>query len=403
MSPSDRFVCVVATVSIAAGLASCSSTQTQDARAPSSTVTSAIKAADTNDYANGDHWLCLPGRTDACSVNLDASVFKPAGTPVGREDFRANSDAPIDCFYVYPTISNDPTPNSDMIAGNEERRAVEHQLARFGSECKLYAPIYRQVTIKGLMSESSSKPMATDPQLAYQDVLNSWNYYLQYYNKGRGVVLIGHSQGSRRLAELLKQQIEGKPVQQQLVSAVLPGYNVFVPNGRDTGGTFSQLRLCRSTNQTGCVISYVSFRENLPPPANTRYGKATDGNTVACTNPAALTGGRAVLRSYLSVKSNLLGQPIDKTRFAGLAQKADAPYISPEAIASAECVQRDNTSYLSIRINPAYTTSGIDIPGDLYYGDRLLQDWGLHLVDIDLAQGTLVEVVHQQAKAWMAK
>jgi hypothetical protein len=403
MRPLDRFVCVVTTISTAAVLASCGSIQTQDARAPSTTTTSAIKAADTNDYANGDNWLCLPGRTDACSVNLDANLFKPAGTPAGRERFRANPDAPIDCFFVYPTISNDPTPNSDMIAGNEERRAAEHQFARFGSECKLYAPVYRQVTIKGLMSEGSSKPMATDPQLAYQDVLDSWNYYLQHYNKGRGVVLIGHSQGSRRLAELLKQQIEGKPVQKQLVSAFLPGYNVIVPNGRDTGGTFSQLRLCQSTSQTGCVISYVSFRESLPPPANTRYGKATDGNTVACTNPAALAGGRAVLRSYLSVKANLLGQPIDKTRFVGLAQKTDVPYVSPEAIASAECVQRDNMSYLSVRVNPAYTAAGIDIPGDLYFGDRLLQDWGLHLVDIDLAQGTLVEVVHQQAKAWMAK
>ena len=110
-----------------------------------------------------------------------------------------------------------------------------------------------------------------------------------------------------------------------------------------------------------------------------------------------------MLRSYLSVKSNLLGQPIDKTRFAGLTQKTDAPYVSPEALARAECIQRDNMSYLSISVNPAYTAAGIDIPGDLYYGDRLLQDWGLHLVDIDLAQGTLVEIVHQQAKAWKAK
>ncbi|MFL6715019.1 MAG: DUF3089 domain-containing protein, partial [Burkholderiaceae bacterium] len=234
-------------------------------------------------------------------------------------------------------------------------------------------------------------------------VLDSWNYYWEHYNKGRGVVLIGHSQGSRRLAELLKQQIEGKAAQKQLVSAILPGYNVIVPTGRDIGGTFNALSLCRSANQTGCVVAYVSFRENLPPPANTRYGKAADGNAVACTNPAALAGGRGVLRSYLSVKANLLGQPTDKTRFAWLAQKTDAPYVSPEAIASAECVQRGNMSFLSITVNPVYAAAGIDIPGDLYYGDRLLQDWGLHLIDIDLAQGTLVEMVHQQAKAWMAK
>jgi hypothetical protein len=58
---------------------------------------------------------------------------------------------------------------------------------------------------------------------------------------------------------------------------------------------------------------------------------------------------------------------------------------------------------LSIRVNPAYTAAGIDIAGDFFYGDRLLQEWGLHLVDIDLAQGNLVEIVRQQAKVWTAK
>jgi hypothetical protein len=384
-------------------LAGCSSAPTEAGRSTAAATSPAITAAKGNDYADGDNWLCLPGRKDACSIDLDASLFKPAGMPAGREHFRANADAPVDCFYVYPTISNDPTPNSDMIAGDEERRAAGHQLARFGSECKLYAPVYRQVTIQGLRSRLSGKPMAIDQQLAYRDVLDAWNYYLQHHNKGRGVVLIGHSQGSRMLSELLKQQIEGKPVQKQLVSALLPGFNVIVPKGRDVGGTFSQLPLCRSAGQTGCVISYVSFRENLPPPANSLFGRATEGNTVACTNPAALAGGRGVLRSYLPVTTNLVGQAHDKTRFAVLARKADAPFATPEAIASAECVQRDNASYLSVSINPAYATAGIDIAGDLFYGDRLLQEWGLHLVDVDLAQGNLLGIVHQQAQAWKAK
>jgi hypothetical protein len=403
MKHPSRFFGLLAALSAITVLASCSSAPTQATRTTSTSATPATTAANSNDYANGDHWLCLPGRKDACSVDLDVSLFKPAGIPAGRESFRVNSEAPVDCFYVYPTISNDPTPNSDMIAGDEERRAVANQLARFGSECRLYAPMYRQVTIPGLLSRLSGKPMATDQQLAYRDVLDAWNYYLQHHNKGRGVVLIGHSQGARMLSELLGKQIEGKPVQKQLVSALLLGSNVIVPKGRDVGGTFSQVPLCRSAGQTGCVVAYVSFRENLPPPANSLFGKATDGNTVACTNPAALAGGSGVLRSYLSAKTNLIGQPHGKTRFAGLAQKADAPFVNPESIASAECVQRDNASYLSIRVNPAYTAAGIDIAGDFFYGDRLLQEWGLHLVDVDLAQGNLVEIVRQQTKAWTAK
>jgi hypothetical protein len=201
------------------------------------------------------------------------------------------------------------------------------------------------------------------------------------------------------LSELLRQQIDGKPVQKQLVSALLIGANITVPKGKDVGGTFNQIPLCRSASQTGCVISYVSFRDRLPPPANSLFGRVADGNQAACTNPAALAGGRGVLRSYLPVKSNLTGQPHDRTGFSSLAQKADAPFASPEAIASAECVERDNASYLRVSIDPAYTSAGVDIAGDMLFGDRLLQEWGLHLVDIELAQGNLIEIVRQQAQA----
>lgn len=367
--------------------------------APTTPSAAAAASADTP-YAKNDSWLCLPGRDDACAGGLDAALFRPGGLPAGREVFRADAAAPIDCFYVYPTISNDPTANSDMNAGPEERRAAAYQFARFASVCRPFAPVYRQVTVQGLRSRLSGQPMAIDPQLAYRDVLDAWNHYMKHHNQGRGVVLIGHSQGARVLSELVRQQIEGKPAEKQLVSALLIGTNITVAPGKDTGGTFSRLPLCRAASQTGCVIAYVSFRDDMPPPANSLFGRVADGNTVACTNPAALAGGRGVLRSYLPVKSNLMGQPHDKTRFMPLAQKAEAQFASPEAIASAECVQRDNASYLSVGIHPAYTAAGIDVAGDLFHGERMLREWGLHLVDVDLAQGNLVDIVRQQAQAW---
>ncbi|HEY8605639.1 MAG TPA: DUF3089 domain-containing protein [Noviherbaspirillum sp.] len=404
-----RTASLLAAITAAAILAACGTAPVGKAGSPADAASAAganaTRAASAaapggNDYANGDNWLCLPGRTDACAVDLTAALFKPGGVPAGREPGRANPAAPVDCFYVYPTISNDPGANSDMLAGPEERRTVEHQLARFGSECRLFAPVYRQVTIQGLRSRLTGTPMAIDPQLAYRDVLDAWNHYLKHHNQGRGVVLIGHSQGARILSELVRQQVEGRPVQKQLVSALLIGTNITVPQGRDSGGTFRELPLCRSASQTGCVIAYVSFRDNLPPPARSLFGRSSDANVVACTNPAALAGGRGVLRSYLPVRTNLTGQPHDKTRWAALARNADAPFASPEAIASAECLQRDNASWLNVSVNPAYTGAGIDIAGDLMFGDRMLQEWGLHLVDVELAQGSLVEIVRQQAQAY---
>ena len=94
-------------------------------------------------------WLCRPGRQDACSVDLTTTIVQADGS-FTREEWTGDPNAPIDCFYVYPTVSTDPTPLSDMIADPAELNVIRQQFARFGSVCRLYAPLYRQVTLAGL-------------------------------------------------------------------------------------------------------------------------------------------------------------------------------------------------------------------------------------------------------------
>src|SRR5579864_7353756 len=93
--------------------------------------------------------------------------------------------------------------------------------------------------------------------LGTEDVRDAWRYYLEHDNKGRGFVLIGHLQGSFVLAELIRQEIDGKPVQSRLVSAMLLGTTVAVPRGKDVGGSFEHIPLSHSAVATGCVITYA--------------------------------------------------------------------------------------------------------------------------------------------------
>src|SRR5689334_21064964 len=101
------------------------------------------------DYSKDETWLCRPGRKASCALDLSTTVVAADGklTP---ETVKANPQAPIDCFYVYPTVSRDTTPNSDMNPGPEEHSVIRAQFARFGSQCKLYAPLYRQITLTAL-------------------------------------------------------------------------------------------------------------------------------------------------------------------------------------------------------------------------------------------------------------
>ncbi|MFM8377269.1 MAG: DUF3089 domain-containing protein, partial [Phenylobacterium sp.] len=98
------------------------------------------------DYARGENWLCLPGRKDACASDNTATIIRADGR-LERETWAADPRAPVDCFYVYPTVSNDNAILSDMTANDEERRVVEQQLARFASKCRVFAPLYRQFTL----------------------------------------------------------------------------------------------------------------------------------------------------------------------------------------------------------------------------------------------------------------
>lgn len=356
-----------------------------------------------NDYAKPENWLCRPDRQDACAADLSTTVVAADGK-LTREDFTADSKKQIDCFYVYPTVSRDTAGNSDMNAGPEEISVIHHQFARFASQCRVYAPLYRQITLPALRAMISGKPLPVDRNLGYNDVADAWNYYLKNDNQGRGIVLIGHSQGSSMLTQLIAREIDGQPIQSQIVSALLLGWNIAVPKDQDVGGSFKHLPLCHTATQTGCVITFASFRSTVPPPQNSRFGKVQGENMVAaCTNPAALGGGRAELHSYLGSAGRSNDSALEPAPWVTPPQKIDTPFVSTPGLLSAECVSNEHGSYLEVTVNAdANDPRADDISGDVVAAGKVQADWGLHLIDANLAMGDLIDVVDQQAKAYLA-
>ena len=361
-------------------------------------------ASTRNDYSDGKTWLCRPGRQDACAVDLNTTVVAANGK-MKVEKWSANPKAAIDCFYVYPTVSNDQTPNSDMNAGPEELSVIRAQFARFGSECRVFAPLYRQVTLTALRAGIAGRPMTVDRALGYNDVLDAWKYYLEHDNQGRGVVLIGHSQGSGVLTQLIRNEIDGKPVQERLISALLLGTSLPVPKGKDAGGAFKQIPVCRSASQTGCVIAYASFRSSVPPPANSRFGRVREeGMSAVCANPASLGGGGGALHAYLSSAGRGLGSSAEPRPWVTPAQPISTPFVSVPGLLTAECVSNEKGSYLAVTVHgdPADPRTD-DIVGDVMREGQVQADWGLHLIDVHLAMGNLIDIVRQQSRAYLSK
>jgi hypothetical protein len=359
-------------------------------------------AAKPNDYADPANWLCRPGRADACTADETSTTVRADGSE-SVESWSADPNAPIDCFYVYPTVSTEPTPNSDMIPGIGETKVVVDQVERLESKCRVYAPMYRQVTLSALASFLSGKPVAADRALAYDDVRDAWNEYLAHDNHGRGVVLIGHSQGSLVLTALVQNEIDGKAVQKQVVSVILGGTSLQVPAGKDVGGDFKHVELCRSASQTGCAIAFASFRVNVPPPPGARFGAGHgEGMMAACVNPASLAGGRGELKAYLpSGRVGLSAEP--PVEWVKDGKPVATPFVSAPGLLTGECVSNEHGSYLAVTVNAdTKDPRADDIIGDVVFGGQVRAEWGLHLIDMNLTIGNLVDIVDAQSKAWRA-
>jgi hypothetical protein len=346
------------------------------------------------DYAKDSAWLCLPGRSDVCSSPLATTVLNASGYGAsGRSEVA--KDAPVDCFYVYPTVSDDPGMNSDLNPGREERLAAEAQFARFASVCQPFAPVYRQMTVASVAAYAAGADVTRPAMLAYSDVLGAWRNYIRTRNQGRPFVLIGHSQGSLMLQQLIAREIENDPaVARRMKLAILPGYNLLVPQRKLVGGTFKKTPLCSREGQTGCVISWVSFREKNVPPPGAMFGYAgQQGMTVGCVNPARPgSTGWEMLDSYWNTRSTLPvpGGPISWSSEG----PPKTPYVRTPGLVSARCVSDGQRGYLWVRTNHQPGDKRTDhVGGELAVLGMFIPGWGMHLADTAIAEGDLVREV----------
>jgi hypothetical protein len=366
----------------------CGSDSDDDPGAPSNDA--GVEAAYTSEiYSDPFHWICLPGKDgDLCRENLDATVLNADGTTSAEPHVFA-TDPEIDCFYVYPTISTDQTPNADLTADRAEIEVTREQAARYSSVCNVYAPVYRQVTLAALFNSLGPEAGAPDRELAYADVLDAWKHYLANYNRGRPFILTGHSQGAGILRRLVAEEIENDDaLRGRLVSALLIGGGLAVPEGADVGQDFQKVPVCHAPSETGCAVSFSTFLATEPPPANSFFGKPRTGPGAAvCANPAALGGGPATLKPYFTASTGLvvlLDTPSVST-----------PFVTLPDFARGECVVKDGFSYLEITL---LSTPADQRPQDV--AGRISPEWGLHLIDVHLAMGDLVELARSQAEAF---
>jgi hypothetical protein len=357
-------------------------------------VTAALALAAAGTASARTVWLCKPGQSpDPCNVSLATTVFSPTLHKLSVIHPARVKKPAIDCFYVYPTVSDQATTLANLHIDPEERSIALYQAARYSQYCRVFAPMYRQVTVTALNSGNRESPQQLATPL--NDVRAAFATYLRKDNHGRGFVLIGHSQGSFVLEQLIAKDVDSKPaVRKRLVSAILLGGNVLVKRHKTIGGSFQHIPACRSNTQLACVIAFSTFDQ--PPPANSLFGRTTvAGEHVLCTNPAALDGGAAkvepIFPSQPFAPGTLIAAGITLLKIT--QPTASTQWISEPGSYRAQCSSAGGANVLQITaLDGAQTATPSPDP-----------TWGLHLLDANIELGNLISVVHSEANAYAAR
>lgn len=355
-------------------------------------------------------WGCLPGTLpNPCegpltTTYLSSTTIQPR--KVDRIETPARrADRPVDCFYVYPTVVSQPRLNAPRHMTAEVEAILKYEAARFSQVCDVYAPVYRQVTALGLSNPADliaaingKDEAAPSVTVAYADIVAAWHDYLEHRNHGRGVILIGHSQGAGMIERLIIDEIDDDPaVRSKIVSAILPGGNLAVDQGKRTGD-FANLPTCAVKSETGCVISWSSYAST---PSKTAYFGRTDsflrraggiadrpGSVAACVNPAVLSGDGGLLKAYTRREPfpGLIGGVLT-AMFYGFTPRASTPWISPGERYRGACTRYGAATVIRVRPANAATVLPLEAPWP---------DWGLHFFDLNLALGNLLEIASAQ-------
>lgn len=203
------------------------------------------------DYANPDHWAALPTKKDPADVHLSQY-------PENQEWAKA------DVFFVHPTtFTGEATDsfewNADVNNAKLNRivdnRPIKYQASVFNSQCKVYAPRYRQAHYYTFLTQNTQDHnMAL--ALAYEDIKASFEYYLAHYNQGRPIVIASHSQGTIHAQHLIRDFFENKPLDSLLIAAYLVG----MPIPIDSLPTISP---CEDKSQTGCFVSWRTYERGF--------------------------------------------------------------------------------------------------------------------------------------------
>jgi len=271
----------------------------------------ATQAGSGPDYSKLDSWISRPGKSN------DPAHFMPEGAGGIPADVAHTST-----FYIHPTtyLETDRwnAPIESRSSTERDRLFVMSQASALNFDSDIWAPKYRQAAYGAFLLKSDDAQKALD--LAYSDVRSAFDVFLAAQPKDRPIVLAGHSQGALHLMRLLQESHD--KLKGRLVAAYIIGWPVSIKADLPSLG----FPACQNPEESGCILSWLSFAEPANPNWMLDQWEKTKGPTGVqrrrsdnlCVNP--LTGSQNGSASRLRNLGTLI--PSSDLRSASIVTEA---------------------------------------------------------------------------------
>ena len=216
-----------------------------------------------------------------------------------------STDPTSDVFFVHPTTyDGGKNWNGPIDDARANRSLTEVMLPNYAGPFvrvgRLFAPRYRQASLYSMLTLRDDAREAR--RFAYGDVQAAWRHYLQHYNRGRPVILVGVEQGGVLAARLLAEEIAPRAdVLRNLVGV----YLIETAAPRGAYGPSAPVPACQGRSQARCVAAWAMAIEGDGDRAaeirNRSVAFDATGQLVNVAGPALcinpLTGGQGEARA----------------------------------------------------------------------------------------------------------
>ncbi len=205
------------------------------------------------DYSRLEHWAAHPDKIDEADHIPDSEVLSD------------QSSLKADVFFIHPTTLTGANGSKDWNASISDQElnestdvsTIRFQASIFNAAGRVYAPRYQQAHLHSYYgTDKNSGKKALD--LAYTDVKAAFQYYLEHKHQNRPFIIASHSQGSTHAKRLIKEFVDTTALRDKMVAAYLVGVVIFKDE-------FTNIKPCKHPLDTGCSISWRTFREDIDP------------------------------------------------------------------------------------------------------------------------------------------